>query len=98
MDRNDHIILRYLIGTVVEIAALAAAALAAIVGVLEAIGWLIVWLAMNMPDWMIVPEFMLIFVIAFVAMFPELFFKPKKRTIRGYRQTLYPQEEEANVA
>lgn len=68
MDRNDHIVLRYLIGTVVEIVVLVALAIAAIIGVLEAIGWLIEWLAMNMPDWMIIPEFMLIFVIAFVAM------------------------------
>lgn len=98
MDRNDHIILRYLIGTVVEIVVLVALAIAAIIGVLEAIGWFIEWAARNMPDWMIIPEFMMIFVLAFIAMFPEIFFKPKKRVIRGYRQTLYPQEEEANVA
>lgn len=95
MSKEDHIILRYMIGTVVEIAALVAATLAAIVGILEFIGWLIEWLAMNMPDWAIVPEFMLLFAISFAAMFPELFFKPKKRTIRGYRHTLYPSEVDA---
>ena len=95
MSKEDHIILRYMIGTVVETVALAAAALAAIIGTLEAIGRLIEWLAMNMPDWMIIPEFMLLFAISFAAMFPELFFKPKKRTIRGYRQALYSSEVEA---
>lgn len=72
MDRNDHIILRYLIGTVVEIVVLVALAIAAIIGVLEAIGWFIEWAARNMPDWMIIPEFMMIFVLAFIAMFPEI--------------------------
>ena len=48
-----------------------------------------------MPGWMIIPEFMLLFAISFAAMFPELFFKPKKRTIRGYRQALYSSEVEA---
>lgn len=92
MSKEDHIIFRYMIGTIVEMLVLAAAALATIIGILEGIGWLIEWLAMNMPNWMIVPEFMLLFAIFFVAMFPELFFKPTNRTIRGYRHTLYPSE------
>ena len=95
MSKENHIILRYMIGTVVETVALAAVVLAAIIGFLEAIGWLIEWLAMNMLDWMIIPEFMLLFVISFFAMFPERFIKPKKRTIRGYRRTLYPSEVDA---
>lgn len=95
MSKEDHIILRYMIGTVVETVALTAAALALVIGILEGIGWLIEWLARNTPGWMILPEFMLLFVISFFAMFPELFFKPKKRTIRGYRHTLYPLEVDA---
>lgn len=95
MSKEDRIILRYMIGTVVETLVLAAAALAMVIGILEGIGWFIEWLARNTPGWMIIPEFMLLFAISFAAMFPELFFKPKKRTIRGCRQALYSSEVDA---
>lgn len=98
MKAEEHIIFRYMLGTIVEMLALAAACTAAILTILNAVGWLIEWTIRNTPDWMIIPEIMLLLVISFVAVFPEMFFIPKKRLIRGYRVTLYPNCKEANIA
>lgn len=86
---DEHIIFRYILGTVVEISALCIAAASAILGAVYAVVSGLAWLSDRMPDWMIMPMFLLIIGIGFIMTFGNVAILDEKRTIRGYRCTLY---------
>ena len=86
---DERIIFRYILGTVVEISALCIAAASAILGAVYAVGSGLAWLCDHMPDWMILPMFLLIIGISFFMTFGNVAAPDEKRSIRGYRCTLY---------